>query len=55
MNYERKSQPRLIRCGLAAAALAMTLALGSFIDGLARHYPAESSQLAQKSIMIVKH
>jgi len=54
MNFERKPQPRLIRCGFAAAAIAMTLALGSFIDGLARHYPAEAAQLAQKSVLIAK-
>ena len=54
MNYELTSQSRLIRCGLAAAAIAMTLALGSGIDGLARHYPAQAAELAQKSVLIAK-
>ena len=53
MNFERKPQTRLIRCTFAAAAVAVTLALGSFIDGLARHYSGESSQLAQRTIMLV--
>ena len=54
MNFEHKPQSRVIRCAFAAAAVAMTLALGSFIDGLARHYEGENSQLAQKNIMVVR-
>ena len=53
MNFERRPKTRLIRCAFAAAAITMTFALGAFIDSLARHYTGESSQLAQRNIMLV--
>jgi len=54
MNLERKPQPRVIRCAFAIAAFTMTLILAAFIDGLAKHYPDEAAQLAQKSVLIAK-
>lgn len=43
-----------VRCGLGAAAIVMTLALATIIDGLAKHYPGEANQLAQQSVVIAK-
>ena len=43
-----------IRCGFAAAAIVMTLAVAAIIDGLAKHYPSEANQLAQHSVVIAK-
>lgn len=34
-----------VRCGLAAAAIVMTLAVAVIIDALAKHYPVEASRL----------
>jgi hypothetical protein len=44
----------LVRFGFAAAAFVMTLGLAAIIDGLARHYSVEGSQLAQQSVMIAR-
>jgi|GEM_PF-1764284 len=54
MIYERKPQSRLIRGVLAAGAAAVTLALAAMIDGLAKHYPAESAQMAQKPVVVAQ-
>jgi hypothetical protein len=43
-----------IRCGFAAAAIVMTLAVAAIIDGLAKHYSGEANQLAQQSVVIAK-
>ena len=43
-----------VRCGCAAAAIVMTLAVAAIIDGLARHYPGEANQLAQQSVVVAK-
>ena len=43
-----------VRCGLAAAAIVMTLAVAAIIDGLARHYPSDANELAQQSTVIAK-
>jgi hypothetical protein len=43
-----------LRCGFAAAAIVMTLAVAAIIDGLAKHYPGEANQLAQQSVVIAK-
>ena len=54
MNVEPKPHARLIRCGLALAAILVTTLLGSGIDGLARHYSAESTQTAQPPALLAK-
>ena len=43
-----------VRCGFAAAAIVMTLAVAAIIDGLAKHYSGEANQLAQQSVVIAK-
>lgn len=43
-----------VRCGFAAAAVVMTLGIALLIDGLARHYPGEANQLAQKTIVVAR-
>jgi hypothetical protein len=43
-----------VRCGCAAAAIVMTLAIAAIINGLATHYPGEANQLAQKSVVIAR-
>ena len=47
MNFERKPQPRWIRCSFAVAAALPLMSL-------ARHYPDEAAQLAQKSLLMAK-
>jgi len=54
MNYESVPHARLTRCGLALAAILVTTLLGSAIDGLAKHYPAESTQAAQTPALLAK-
>ena len=44
----------MVRFGFAAAAIVMTLGLAAFINGLAKHYADEGSQLAQQSVVIAK-
>jgi hypothetical protein len=41
-----------VRCGCAAAAIVMTLAIAAIINGLATHYPAEAEQLAQRALVV---
>jgi len=43
-----------VRCGLGAAAIVMTLALAAIIDGLAKHYPGDASQLAQRTVVVAQ-
>ena len=43
-----------VRCGLGAAAIVMTLALAAIIDGLAKHYPGEAGQLAQRAVVVAQ-
>jgi hypothetical protein len=43
-----------VRCGCAAAAIVMTLAIAAIINGLATHYPGEANQLAQQSVVIAR-
>jgi hypothetical protein len=43
-----------VRCGCAAAAIVMTLAIAAIINGLATHYPGEANQLAQQTVVIAK-
>lgn len=40
-----------VRCGIATAAILMTIAVAAIIDGLARHYPGNTDQLAHRSIV----
>lgn len=54
MNYEPMPHASLTRCGLALAAILVTTLLGSGIDGLAKHYPAESTQAAQTPALLAK-
>jgi hypothetical protein len=54
MNYESMPHARLTRCGLALAAILVTTLFASGIDGLAKHYPAESTQAAQKPVLLAK-
>jgi hypothetical protein len=41
-----------VRCGCAAAAIVMTLAIAAIINGLATHYPGEAEQLAQRAVVV---
>ena len=43
-----------VRCGCAAAAIVMTLAIAAIIDGLARHTPGDSDQLAQRAVVMAQ-
>lgn len=54
MIYERKPQSRITRGVLAAGAAAVTLALAAMIDGLAKHYPTESAQMAQRPAVVAQ-
>lgn len=54
MNYQPTPHANLNRCGFALAAILVTTLLGSGIDGLAKHYPAESTQAALKPALLAK-
>ena len=54
MNYEPRPHAHLTRCGFALVAILVTTLLGTGIDGLAKHYPAESMQAAQKPALLAK-
>ena len=43
-----------VRCGFAAAAIVMTLGIAVLIDGLARHYPGDGTQLAQRPVVVAQ-
>lgn len=43
-----------VRCGFAAAAVVMTLAIAAILDGLARHYTVEGLQLAQQPVVMAR-
>jgi hypothetical protein len=43
-----------LRCGCAAAAIVMTLAIAAIIDGLARHTPGDGDQLAQRPVVMAQ-
>jgi hypothetical protein len=53
MNREFKASSPAIRTVIAAAAVLATLATAGSIEGLVRHYDAESSQLARTQPAIV--
>ena len=43
-----------VRCGFAAGAVVMTLAIAVIIDGLATHYTVEGLQLAQQPVVMAR-
>jgi hypothetical protein len=54
LHLQTSFKAPMVRFGFAAAAIVMTLGLAAFIDGLAKHYADEGSQLAQQSVVIAK-
>lgn len=53
MNREFKASTSVIRAIFAAAAVLATLVTAGSIEGLVKHYDAESSQLARTQPAIV--
>ncbi len=43
-----------VRCGFAAAAIVMSLGIALLIDGLARHYSGDATQLAQRPAVMAQ-
>jgi hypothetical protein len=43
-----------VRCGFAAGAIVMTLAIAAILDGLATHYTVEGLQLAQQPVVMAR-
>ncbi len=53
-HLQTRSKPRSLRCGFAAGAVVMTLAIAAIIDGLATHYTVEGLQLAQQPVVMAR-